>query len=97
MIKFHPHGHAKTPDEFDDDTAPIYFPAMPGFMPLAYHSSDIQYLFSLWHGGPAPPSVMHRLNGPQEKLSNQLVAAWTNFARTGNPNGVGTAIACRGT
>ncbi|MEJ1975613.1 MAG: carboxylesterase family protein [Acetobacteraceae bacterium] len=39
--------------EFNDATAPFYFPAMPGFEPLAYHTADIQYLFPLWHGGPA--------------------------------------------
>ncbi|MGH8205817.1 MAG: carboxylesterase family protein, partial [Steroidobacteraceae bacterium] len=61
----------------------------PGFASLAYHTSDIQYLFPLWHGGPAPPSAIHALNRLQENLSNQLVAAWTNFAHTGNPNGAG--------
>jgi len=78
--------------EFDDETAPFYFPAMPGFAPLAYHTSDIQYLFPLWHGGPNPPSVIHALDPRQEHLSKQLVAAWTNFARTGNPNGVGDRL-----
>jgi para-nitrobenzyl esterase len=78
--------------EFDDETAPFYFPAMPGFAPLAYHTSDIQYLFPLWHGGPTPPSVVHALDPRQEHLSKQLVAAWTNFARTGNPNGVGERL-----
>ncbi len=38
--------------EFNDATAPFFFPAMPGFEPLAYHTADIQYLFPLWHGGP---------------------------------------------
>ncbi len=75
--------------EFDDQTAPLYFPKMPGFVSLAYHTSDIQYLFPLWHGGPAPPSVIHTLNKKQQDLSDQLVAAWTNFAWTGNPNGLG--------
>ncbi|MEJ0096280.1 MAG: carboxylesterase family protein [Methylocella sp.] len=73
--------------EFDDRTAPFYFPKMPGFQALAYHTSDIQYLFPLWHGG--ADGTPHRLNKKQEALSNQLVAAWTNFARTGNPNGEG--------
>jgi para-nitrobenzyl esterase len=31
--------------EFDDQTAPFYFPKMPGFAPLAYDTSDIQYFF----------------------------------------------------
>ena len=62
---------------------------MPGFLSLAYHTADIQYLFPLWHGGPAPPSMIHSLNKKQTDLSDQLVAAWTNFAWTGNPNGLG--------
>ena len=75
--------------EFDDETAPSYFPVMPGFEPLAYHTSDIQYLFPLWHGG--PDGIEHPLNNLQERLSNELVTAWTNFARTGNPNGRGNS------
>jgi len=73
--------------EFDDRTAPFYFPQMPGFIPLAYHTADIQYLFPLWHGGPG--GIEHPLNARQLNLSDELVAAWTNFARTGNPNGHG--------
>jgi para-nitrobenzyl esterase len=73
--------------EFDDRTAPFYFPEMPGFVPLAYHTADIQYLFPLWHGG--PDGIQHPLNARQEDLSDELVAAWTNFAYTGNPNGHG--------
>ncbi len=73
--------------EFDDRTAPFYFPQMPEFVSLAYHTSDIQYLFPLWHGGST--GISHPLNAQQEKLSDELVAAWTNFAWTGNPNGLG--------
>ena len=73
--------------EFDDQTAPFYFPKMPGFLELAYHTADIQYLFPLWHGG--PDGIQHALNKKQTDLSDQLVAAWTNFAWTGNPNGLG--------
>ncbi len=75
--------------EFDDETAPSYFPVMPGFQPLAYHTSDIQYLFPLWHGG--PEGIEHPLNSKQEILSDELVTAWTNFAWTGNPNGQGNS------
>ena len=75
--------------EFADETAPSYFPKVKGFPALAYHTSEIQYLFPGWHGGPTPPSVVHPLNKKQTKLSDQLVTAWTNFASTGNPNGLG--------
>lgn len=75
--------------EFDDRTAPSYFPVMPGFQPLAYHTADIQYLFPLWHGGPS--GIEHPLNSLQEFLSDELVTAWSNFARTGNPNGKGNS------
>ncbi len=73
--------------EFNDTTAPFFFPAMPGFEPLAYHTADIQYLFPLWHGGPG--GTVHRLNTQQQRLSDALVKAWTNFARSGDPNGPG--------
>jgi para-nitrobenzyl esterase len=70
--------------EFDYQHAPYYFPSMPGYVPLAAHTIDIQFLFPLWHGGPL--GVSHPLNAAETKLSNQLVAAWTNFAAHGNPN-----------
>ena len=73
--------------EFADQTAPFYFPPLPGFEPLAYHTADIQYLFPLWHGG--PKGEAHPLNAEQQKLSDGLIKAWTNFARTGDPNGAG--------
>ena len=57
-----------------------------GFSP-SYHTADIQYLFPLWHGG--PNGIQHALNKKQSELSDTLVAAWTNFAWTGNPNGLG--------
>jgi para-nitrobenzyl esterase len=70
--------------EFRDQTAPFFFPAMPGFQALAYHTGDIQYLFPLYHGG--PQGIPHPLNGEQEKLSDELVTAWTKFASSGDPN-----------
>jgi para-nitrobenzyl esterase len=73
--------------EFADATAPSFFPDMPGMEVLAYHTADIQYLFPLWHGGPL--GIRHPLNRKQMMLSDQLVSAWANFARTGNPNGSG--------
>ena len=74
---------------FDDRTAPSYFPKMPGYQPLAYHTADIAYLFTGYHGG--PEGVPIKLNAVQGKLSDRLVDAWANFARAGNPNGSGDA------
>jgi para-nitrobenzyl esterase len=73
--------------EFADRTAPSYFPKMRGFTSGAYHTADIPYVFPGWHGG--PEGRTHVLNKKQERLSDELVLAWTNFAWTGNPNGQG--------
>ena len=69
---------------FNDRTAQTYFPKMPGFQPLAYHTADIPYLFTGYHGGPEGLPIT--LTPAQAKLSDRLVDAWANFARTGNPN-----------
>ena len=72
---------------FEDRTAPSYFPAMPGYQSLAYHTSDIQYVFTGYHGG--PDGLPTHLDEKQQWLSDRLIAAWANFARSGNPNGNG--------
>ncbi len=74
---------------FDDRTAPSYFPKMAGFEPGAYHTGDIPYVFIGYHGG--PDGVRVPLTRAQTKLSDKMIAAWANFARTGNPNGQGDA------
>jgi para-nitrobenzyl esterase len=56
----------------------------------AFHTSELLYLFPLFHGGQGTP---HLLNDAQQHLSDQLVAWWTNFARTGVPNADATASA----
>jgi para-nitrobenzyl esterase len=76
--------------EFNYQNAPYYFPAMPGFVPLASHTIDIQFLFPNYHGGQLGVNS-RQLNAEETTLSDQLVAAWTNFARTGNPNGSGNS------
>jgi para-nitrobenzyl esterase len=73
--------------EFADKTAPFFFPPMPGMEALSYHTADIQYVFPMWHGGPLGKTAP--LNPQQTKLSDEVVTAWANFARTGNPNGSG--------
>lgn len=74
---------------FDDRTAQTYFPKMPGYQPLAYHTADIAYVFTGYHGG--PEGLHFTLSAPQSRLSDQMVDAWANFARQGNPNGQGNA------
>ncbi|HEX4583984.1 MAG TPA: carboxylesterase family protein [Burkholderiaceae bacterium] len=77
--------------EFNDQSAPYYFPILPGFTPLAAHTIDIQFLFPDWHGGVLGFNHPATLTAEEEKLSDELVAAWTNFAATGNPNGTGNS------
>ena len=69
---------------FDDRSAQTYFPRMPGYQPLAYHTADIAYVFTGYRGG--PEGIRFALNPAQSRLSDQMVDAWANFARTGNPN-----------
>jgi len=78
--------------EFNDRHAPYYYPPMPEFTPLAAHTIDIQFLFPMWHGGilgVSGASQSPELTPEERRLSDQLVAAWTKFAKTGNPNGAG--------
>jgi para-nitrobenzyl esterase len=77
--------------EFNDQQAPYYFPSLPGFTPLAAHTIDIQFLFPNWHGGPLGVNHPANLTAQEELLSDQLVAAWTQFVSTGNPNGTGNS------
>ena len=81
---------------FDYRNAPYHFPKMPGYIPGATHTIDIQFLFPNYHGGNLGVNIdqdtgmPRELNAAERKLSDHLVAAWTNFAKTGNPNGGGT-------
>jgi para-nitrobenzyl esterase len=72
--------------EFADKTAPWYFPPL-SFAHGAAHTIDIPFLFAGWHGGPL--GIPHRLNAQEQALSRQLVAAWTSFMYSGNPNRTG--------
>jgi para-nitrobenzyl esterase len=69
--------------EFADRQAPWYFPPL-SFAHGAAHTIDIPFLFPNWHGGPL--GIAHNLAAPERTLASQLVAAWTNFMYTGNPN-----------
>jgi carboxylesterase type B len=86
--------------DFTYQNAPYYFPQMPNaaspsghFQPLAAHTSDIQFVFQGYHGGNLGVNLdetsgqPRELQGPEITLSDQIVGAWTRFAKTGNPNG----------
>ncbi len=52
--------------------------------PVAFHSDDIEYVFGTLA---TRPGAVWR---PEDwKLSDQMMTYWTNFAKTGNPNGPG--------
>jgi para-nitrobenzyl esterase len=71
--------------EFRERTAPSYF--QPVSYPMnAFHTSELQYLFPLFHGG---QGTAHPLNAAQEHLSDILVDYWSTFARTGAPDAPG--------
>ena len=74
--------------EFDDRTAPWYFPPL-SFPHGAAHTIDIQFLFANWHGGPL--GIPHALDPQEEHLSHQLVSAWTSLMATGNPDLIGNS------
>ncbi len=70
--------------QFDDKTAPFYYPPLPQFQSLAYHTGDLQYLFPHFHG--SVNGIPRQLNLQQWLLSDEMVALWSNFVHTGNPN-----------
>lgn len=68
---------------FTDRTAPFYFPPV-SFFYWAAHTLELQYLFEGFRG------TAGELNKPfshaQQKLSDDMVSYWTEFARKGDPN-----------
>jgi carboxylesterase type B len=91
--------------DFTYANAPAYFPQMPNaFSPTGhfqggvYHTVDIQFQYVGFHGGKFGVNKdqisdqLRELQGPEITLSDQLVAAWTNFAASGNPNGPGAPV-----
>ncbi len=71
----------------DENAARLLLPADP-FMPLgAPHTSELPFLWPALIGvnGPAGASM----SADEVTLSTHMRAAWTNFAKTGNPNGAG--------
>ena len=71
--------------EFADENAPpaqAYFGGALTFPLGAYHTAELQYLFKGFETFGLPTT----LSPQQAALSNTMVAYWTQFAKTGNPN-----------
>jgi carboxylesterase type B len=51
---------------------------------FAFHSDDIEYVFGTLDTRPG-----WTVRPEDRKLSDQMMSYWTNFAKTGNPNGEG--------
>lgn len=71
--------------EFNDENAPQLFLPPVSFPYGSAHASEIQYLLNLRSQIPHPA-----LTADQERLSTAMVGYWTNFARLGDPNWLGT-------
>jgi para-nitrobenzyl esterase len=75
--------------------SPVYryhfeLPALPSkYHPgtFAFHSDDIEYIFGTLDTRPG-----ETVRPEDRKLSKQFMSYWTNFAKTGNPNGPGLPI-----
>ncbi|MFC7644303.1 carboxylesterase family protein [Streptosporangium lutulentum] len=66
--------------QFADREAPMFLPLGTDFPWGAYHAGDMPYLFT-------EKEVV--FTPAQWRLSDQMIAYWTNFARDGDPNGRG--------
>ncbi len=73
--------------EFKDENAPQYNLPPVSFSYGAAHGSELQYVLGIAAWVPTPP-----FTPDQEQLSDAMVAYWTNFARSGNPNWFGTPV-----
>jgi para-nitrobenzyl esterase len=72
--------------EFADPTAPSPFVTLPPDLATGVtHGAEMPYLFDLV---PAQPA----LTPEQQALATEMVAAWAQFAATGDPNGGGGPV-----
>ncbi len=54
---------------------------------FAFHSDDIEYVFGTLDTRPG-----YTVRDEDRTLSNQVMTYWTNFARSGDPNGAGVPV-----
>lgn len=71
--------------EFADRTAPTYAPFFTDLPPGAAHGSELAYLFDLAIGPWGPDFQEVELTSRQRALGDEMIRAWTRFARTGSP------------
>ncbi|RZQ60838.1 carboxylesterase/lipase family protein [Amycolatopsis suaedae] len=64
--------------EFADPDAPLLSPLPPGMPMGAQHASDLWSLFDL-------RGIPPKFTPEQQRLSDQMIAYWANFAATGDP------------
>jgi para-nitrobenzyl esterase len=76
--------------EFADTNAPGLFPFYPGFPPGASHSGELPFLFDIKDRPIDMSGKRVPLTAEQEALARTMIRYWTQFARTGDPNGEGT-------
>ena len=69
-----------------EQTLPLPADARPGTEPTAPHASDIEYVFQML------PSRHLPWRPEDRKVSEMMADYWTNFAKTGNPNGPGLPV-----
>ena len=70
--------------EFNDINAPEVFLPPVSFPYGATHASELRYLFKLtWPG---------QLGAQQQELSAKMVRYWAQFAKSGDPNSLGTPL-----
>ena len=56
---------------------------MPGAIPCAFHSAELWYVFNTL------PNCWRPVTGADYELAGKMADYWTNFAKTGDPNGPG--------
>jgi para-nitrobenzyl esterase len=71
--------------EFADRTAPTYAPFFTDLPPGAAHASELAYLFDLAIGPWGKDFQQVELTAEQRALGDEMIRAWTRFARTGSP------------
>ena len=76
-------GRSRVYRYFCDQSLPLPAGAAPGAEPSAPHSAEIEYVFRVLSSRNLP------WRPEDHEVSELLSSYWTNFAKTGNPNGPG--------